>query len=340
MIENLNLLNKLKADGYKSSKLYQPGKYWEKKNIQTYKEILKKGIKNFRGADNNIGQSFSDNQNINILNDYFGGFRGFFKFLLEKVYPLKNIFLRQLSITSSFRRELNMYKSKYLENTNYIKELSKKFIFDNTVNCGCEDYSTISGKKISNYYLTVADTHLNFSKNIDFKKLNSFFEIGGGFGANVHFLLQNYSNIKKIIYLDLPVNLYIATQYLSSFYGDSVKDHLTTHNKKITFEDNNNLEIICIPPWKIIDLDVSIDLFQNSNSFVEMPEDVIQNYCLYIKKCVHKKSKITLSSYGEFNSETTFDPKLLKEFFDFDFDLISYSSMVPNKKDNIFFISK
>ena len=89
-----------------------------------------------------------------------------------------------------------MYKSKYLENTNYIKELSKKFIFDNTVNCGCEDYSTINGKKISNYYLTVADTHLNFSKNVDFKKLNSFFEIGGGFGANVHFLLQNYSNIK------------------------------------------------------------------------------------------------------------------------------------------------
>jgi len=340
MIENLNLLNKLWTDGHKSSKLYQPGKYWEKKNIQTYKEILKKGIMNFRGADNSIGASFSDNQNINILNDYYGGFRGFFKFFLEKVYPLKNIFIRQLNLTSGFRRELNLYKSKYLENTNYIKELSKKYIFDNTVNCGCEDYTTINEKKISNYYLTVADTHLNFSKDIDFKKLNSFFEIGGGFGANVHFLLQNYSNIKKIIYLDLPVNLYIATQYLKSFYGNSVKDYLTTHNKKITFEDNNNLEIICIPPWKIIDLDVSIELFQNSNSFVEMPEDIIRNYCLYIKKCTHKKSTIALSSYGEFNSETTFDPKLLKEFFDFDFDVISYSSMVPNKKNNIFFISK
>ena len=28
-------------------------------------------------------------------------------------------------------------------------------------------------------------------------------------------------DIKKIVYLDLPVNLYIATQYLKSFYHDS-----------------------------------------------------------------------------------------------------------------------
>ena len=71
-----------------------------------------------------------------------------------------------------------------------------------------------------------------------------------------------------------------------------------------------------------------------------MPENIVRNYCSYVKKCIHKNSKIALSSYGEFNSETTFDPKLLKVYFDFDFDLISCPSMVPNKKNNIFFISK
>jgi len=198
----------------------------------------------------------------------------------------------------------------------------------------------MNGKKISNYYLTIADTHLNFSKKINFNKLNSFFEIGGGFGANVHFLLQNYSNLKKIIYLDLPVNLYVATQYLKLFYKNSVIDYEAIKNKTIRFEDNDNLEIICIPPWKIADLDVSIDCFQNSNSFVEMPEKVILNYSSYIKKLTHAKSKIALSSYGTYNSETTFDPKLLKNFFDFEFDLMSYPSTVPNKKNNVFFISK
>ena len=72
MTKNIKLLNKLMEDGSKFSHLYQPGIYWKKKNIQTYKEILKKGINKFRGSDNRIGESFSDNQNINILNNYYG----------------------------------------------------------------------------------------------------------------------------------------------------------------------------------------------------------------------------------------------------------------------------
>ena len=48
-------------------------------------------------------------------NDYIGGARGFFKYVLEKVYPFKNIFIRQLSLTSFFKQEKNLYKSKYFE---------------------------------------------------------------------------------------------------------------------------------------------------------------------------------------------------------------------------------
>ena len=72
---------------------------------------------------------------------------------------------------------------------------------------------------------------------------------------------------------------------------------------------------------------------------VEMPKDVIKNYSLQIKKCMHSASKIALSSYGEFNTSTTLDLKILKEYFDFDFDLVYHPSMVPNKK-NIFLINK
>ena len=77
MLNNLNLLNKLIEDSQNISEVYKPSKYWRKKNIQAHEEIKKKGIKNFRGVDNNIGESFSDNQNINILNNYYGGLRGF-----------------------------------------------------------------------------------------------------------------------------------------------------------------------------------------------------------------------------------------------------------------------
>ena len=339
MIKDIKLLNKLIEDGSKFSQLYQPGIYWKTKNIQTYKEILKKGINKFRGSDNRIGESFSDNQNINILNDYYGGSRGIFKFIFEKIYPFKNIFIRQLSLTSYFRKELNLYKSKYLENNNHVKELSKNFIFEDTTNFGCEDYSIISGKKISNYYLTIADTHLNFKKHINFNEITSFFEIGGGFGANIHFILENYKNIKKIIYLDLPVNLYIGTEYLRYFYGDSIKDYLINYDKEIFFEDNDKLEIICIPPWKISDIKTTFDVFQNSNSFVEMSEDIIKNYTAFIEKIMNKNIKIALSSYVNFNSKTTIDPKSLNKFFKVDFEIFNYSSMIPGR-ENIFLISK
>ena len=339
MIKEIRLLNKLIEDSSKFSQLYQPGIYWKKKNIQTYKEILKKGINKFRGSDNRIGESFSDNQNINILNDYYGGSRGIFKFIFEKIYPFKNIFIRQLSLTSHFKKELNLYKSKYFENNDHINQLSKNFIFEDTTNFGCEDYSMIGEKKISNYYLTIADTHLNFKKNINFNEIKSFFEIGGGFGANIHFILKNYKNIKKIIYLDLPVNLYIGTKYLRYFYGDSISDYLTNYDKEIFFEDNDNLEIICIPPWKISDIKSTFDVFQNSNSFVEMSEDAIKNYALHIEKIMNKKSKIALSSYGNFNSQTTIDPRSLDKYFNIAFELFNYSSMVPGK-ENIFLISK
>lgn len=339
MQENNKLLKCLINDSLKYSNLYQPGSYWKKKNLQSFLEIEKKGIKNFRGSDNNIGESFSDNQNTDILNDYYGCTRGLFRLILKKLYPLKNIFIRQLKLTSNYMNEKNLYKSMFFEQNTYIKKLSNIFHFNDTVNCGCEDFSILNNKKISNHYLTIADTHLNFSKKIDFKKIKSFFEIGGGFGANIHFLIQNYSNLNKIVYLDLPVNLYIATQYLKKFYKDSVRDYLNVRSDKIEFSKNDNLEIICIPPWKIKDLNIKIDLFQNSNSFVEMPKNVILNYSSYIEKTLHLNSKVALSSYGKFNPNTTLDPATLKDFFDLEFDIEFAPSMVPKQK-NIYLISR
>ena len=95
----------------------------------------------------------------------------------------------------------------------------------------------------------------NISKLIDLNKIVSYFEIGGGFGANIHLLLNNFKNIKKIIYLDIVPNLFVGTEYLRRFYGNSVKDYsILKEQKKIKFSKNNELEIFCIPPWKIEDI--------------------------------------------------------------------------------------
>jgi len=161
----------------------------------------------------------------------------------------------------------------------------------------------------------MADRIDKLSKSFNFKVTKSFFEIGGGFGANIHFLVTNFYNIKKILYLDTVPNIYVGTSYLKQHFGNNVKDYLELKNlNKISFSKNNELEILCIPPWLIEKVDAEIDHFHNAASFVEMPKIVIKNYVNFIKK--FKIKEISLLSYDNFDSKTTFNPEQLNEFFD------------------------
>ena len=87
---------------------------------------------------------------------------------------------------------------------------------------GCARKVKVRGSWVGILYLDLLDQHDYQAKFIDFKRVRSVFEIGGGFGANIHLLLENYNNIRKVIYLDIPPNLYVGTQYLKAFFGDAV----------------------------------------------------------------------------------------------------------------------
>ena len=160
----------------------------------------------------------------------------------------------------------------------------------------------------------MADRIDKLSKSFDFKKTKSFFEIGGGYGANIHLIVTNFSNIKKILYLDTVPNIFVGTSYLKRYFGNKVKDYIELRNlNKISFSKNDELEILCIPPWLIERVDAEIDHFHNANSFVEMPKGVIKNYTKFIKK--FKTKEISLISYDGFDLKTTFNPEELNEFF-------------------------
>ena len=131
----------------------------------------------------------------------------------------------------------------------------------------------------------------------------------------LNFLIQNFSNIKKILYLDVVPNIYVGTSYLKRYFGEKVKDYTELKNlNKISFSKNDELEILCIPPWLIERVEAEIDHFHNAASFVEMPKEVIKNYVKFIKK--FKTKEISLISYDNFDTKTTFNPKELNEFFD------------------------
>jgi putative sugar O-methyltransferase len=174
----------------------------------------------------------------------------------------------------------------------------------------------------------------------DFTKIKSFFEIGGGFGANIHFLITNFPNIKKIIYLDTVPNIYVGTEYLKFHFKNKVKDYLSIKNiNKIEFANNDDLEIYCIPPWEIEKINVEIDHFHNAASFVEMPDFVIKNYCKYIKKFNTKE--ISLISYAEYDPQTTFNPESLNNYFEKRLNISWHNLLIKEyNKKSIYLTSK
>ena len=311
----MDLLTTLVDDEKKINKnLYSSGPYWNYKNKKTITEINKKGLDEFRGLSAGIGTSFADNIVYDIRNEL--NFKGR---IISKIFslPLINkIYKSQLNITKNY---IDLYLENLAavyKNNDEVKKLIEKFKFNNTTEFGCVRKFKYLNKEYSIHYLKMADRVNKIAGIFDFNEIRSYFEIGGGFGANIHFLITNYPNIKKIIYLDAVPNIYVGTEYLKFHYKNKVKDYLATKKiKEISFEDNDDLEIICLPPWEIEKINVKIDHFHNAASFVEMPKEVVKNYINYIKK--FKTKDISLISYDSFDLRTTFNPEHLLEFFDF-----------------------
>ena len=139
---------------------------------------------------------------------------------------INRIFNQQLELTKNAIQGLIKNQSIVFEKDQNIADLINKYNFNQTTEFGCVQKFKFKGKEISTHYLQMANRINNLENIFDFKKIESFFEIGGGFGSNVQFLVQNFSNIKKIIYLDLVPNIYVGTEYLRYFFGNSVIDYL------------------------------------------------------------------------------------------------------------------
>ena len=318
------LLNLLIKDEKKIDReLYSSGPYWTYKNRRAIIEIKKKGLEDFRGITAGIGTSFADNLVLDIRNEF--NIKGR---IVGKIFslPLLNIiFNEQINTTKNYLNSFIKNQGIVYKNNQKVQNLISKFQFNNTTEFGCVQKFEYSNKNYSCHYLNMAYRVDNLSKHFDFKNIKNYFEIGGGFGSNIHFLISNFPNIKKILYLDTVPNIYVGTEYLRHHYKEKVKDYLELRNcDKISFSKNNELEIFCVPPWLIEKVDTQIDHFHNAASFVEMPKKVISNYVRFIKKL--NTREISLISYSGFDLKTTFNPKELNSFFN---DKLSVSWKEP-----------
>jgi len=250
-IKNDNsLLDKMLKDMKNQSPLYKPGPYWSNKSKNAVNEIKRCGLEDFRGSSSLIGLSFADNLYIDYRDTLNYGFKGRFLKYLTNHYPFKNIFKGQISWTENYANRTIELFQELINLKPEVRDLIKKYNIPYSLIGGCKTFVEIDGIKYSSHYLNILEQHDKIATHISFKKIKSVFEIGGGFGIYIHLLIENYPNIRKVIYLDIPPNLYVGSQYLKAFYNDAVVDYKKSRElNQIEFSDDNNLEIFCVAPW-------------------------------------------------------------------------------------------
>ena len=131
--------------------------------------------------------------------------------------------------------------------------------------------------------------------------------------------------------------MFISTEYLRTFFGDAVKDYLELKNKKITFSNDNNLEILCIAPWQLPHVDLQIDHFHNSKSFPEMTLEIVENYCKFIKKILNKNGSLTINFYQSDSSKVVKHDDLLN-IFSLPFDHEEYKNLCLEDFNDLYYL--
>ena len=343
----MELLNTLVSDQKNAPNIYKPGKYWWRKSLSAIREIEKNGLYDFRSSSNlnTAAASYGDGR----LVDYrriveTSSLLNRLGLAVLNHTALRKLFDAQVNATRSFVDRLLELEKTALELSNFKRtaELTENYNIENTINFGCDRITKFEGKNYSTHYLNMLD-YLDFvEKKWTLKNINSFLEIGPGFGTLIHLIEQNYPNIRKFIAVDIVPNAWIITEYLRSHYGDCVKSYLDTKNmKEIKFKDDSNLEIFIIPSWQIEKIGSTIDCFWNSGSFVEMTKEIVSNYAKQILKIGSNESVYNFVSYDRFVLNTTFDPNLIPKLFTkAEFEIEKHPSLLHDRGENFYYFGK
>ena len=341
--EDLQLIDEMLSDCQLQSELYRAGPYWEANARASAREIKAFGLANFRGMTNLIGQGFTDCVVLDWRNYLYrsGPLRRLFYVIAKHVFPINRIIDNQVELTKNYFSRLTRHIEEELRLKQRTAELLERYRVPYSLLGGCVDKVAINGNQIATHYLNLLSQHDYVARHVDFAKVQSILEIGGGFGVNIHLLLTNYKNIRKILYLDIPPNLYVGTQYLRAFYGDAVCDYREIKRRQsIAFSSDDKLEIFCITPWQIELLQNEVDVLINSHSFVEMPEAVVRNYANKAFGCFNSpRTAIVLTSYDSLDRRTTLSPYDLPGFFDSRGDFIRFQAdhlIEPGVQDHYF----
>lgn len=334
MQNNPLLLKQMLDDQEHQTSLYRPGRYWRPYQKRIVAELNAHGLVDFRRQPG-ISKGYSD---VLVRNPFAGNWpAASLKFRLLKIL-LSLPVLR--TIRAGYEKVINLHIKRALKFQNLyfqarfpngIEPLLSGRSLPDTLHGGSENEILLDGKSHAAIYIRYLLEMQAFDRHgADLSRARSAMEIGGGFGGFMHLLLTQYPNIKKVIYVDIPPVIYVATQYLKHFFGAAVYDYSQTRlDQRLAFKADDSLEIFCLCPWQIERLaDSNIDTFFNIASFSEMSVEIVQNYARHLRRLVAVDGKLCLFlNKGEETAKGTTPASEILQSFKPEF---SFSSFEPN----------
>ena len=343
---DMDLLDALMIDQKKASPLYSPGIYWKELTERSLRAIRANGVSDFRNIGSNIADAYGDNLilDVRVRQRYASFGKRIFYSILNWIPRVSSTIESQKNIAETYLKLYKEARSMYANSSKRIGDLLSKYPTEfDSLRFGCQDSVTIGSRDFSARYLEMLERINVFSSEVDLDLATSFMEIGGGFGSFCHLVLELFPGIKTYYYVDVAPNIYTATEYLKSFYGDLVLDYLSIKTMdSLPTNRSSSRTIYCLPAWEISKIPNSaVDVFHNANSFVEMPEWAAQNYASSVAKILQPKGKIILHSYDAFDLNTTWHPQKMCDLFKGrKFKTISNPRIFNAKRSDYFFISQ
>ncbi len=316
---------------------YRPGPYWGHKCDVIASNIDRFGMSNFRDPSTGIIISQTEAVHLDIRLQLGESVRQNLARFILGIFPFSPFLDACVRNTNSIYSERLAYLIQDWTRSERVQELLDKYRLEHSDRLGSINWYVDNECSCPTEYIVFLDAHDRIAKYVDFRNITSIAEIGGGYGAYADLLISNYTNIRKILLVDIAPNSYITYQYLRMRHGGAVRDYRSVRTQEeISFTANDELEILILAPNLLPRFRGNIDHFHNKDPFVEMPWDTAANYSALIGSILQPNGSISLSSYGGFDLATTFDPSKLPSLFARDFRTFEVTSVLAGRSNHFF----
>ena len=268
-----------------------PGPYWIHNQQSTIDWIMNNDLNNFRKYDR-ISKSLSNfggGSRWRSLNEINGEI---IKLNKNKIYylsqklrikPIVDFYkmsLRDLSREKYIQKLLIQslilfYKSRDIEN-----ELT---MIDSSDIGNPSDTINIDGSVYTSKFLDEFNKYLDIKKYVNFSSMESYLEIGPGVGTFAEVIAKLFPKVKLYL-IDIPPQLYLTQQYLSSVFPNQVASYEEI-KKNPEILKSKKYRIFILAPWQIDLLKFEkLDFVFNQVSFSEMKKETVESYLSHFSR--------------------------------------------------------